>query len=65
LHGGWFNWGSSSAFRHLVGHIARSARATAFIPDYRLAPEHPFPAAVEMQRRVSALYLSTASAESR
>jgi len=47
LHGGWFNWGSSAAFRHLVGHIARSARATAFIPDYRLAPEHPFPAAIE------------------
>jgi len=47
LHGGWFNWGSSAAFRHLVGHIARSARATAFIADYRLAPEHPFPAAVE------------------
>src|SRR6185437_3753374 len=47
LHGGWFNWGSSAAFRHLVGHISRSARATAFIPDYRLAPEHPFPAAIE------------------
>ena len=47
LHGGWFNWGSSAAFRHLVGHIARSAGATAFVPDYRLAPEHPFPAAIE------------------
>jgi epsilon-lactone hydrolase len=47
MHGGWFNWGSAAAFRHLVGHIARSARAAAFIPDYRLAPEHPFPAAIE------------------
>ena len=47
LHGGWFNWGSSSAYRHLVGHIARSARAIAFVSDYRLAPEHPFPAAIE------------------
>jgi acetyl esterase/lipase len=47
MHGGWFNWGSSAAFRHLVGHIARSARATAFVADYRLAPEHPFPAALE------------------
>jgi len=45
LHGGWFNWGSASAFRNLVGHLARSAGAKAFIPDYRLAPEHPFPAA--------------------
>lgn len=47
LHGGWFNWGSAEAFRHLVGHIARSASAAAFVPDYRLAPEHPFPAANE------------------
>ena len=47
LHGGWFNWGSAEAFCHLVGHIARSACAEAFVPDYRLAPEHPFPAAIE------------------
>jgi epsilon-lactone hydrolase len=47
LHGGWFNWGTASAFRNLVGHIAMSAGADAFIPDYRLAPEHPFPAAVK------------------
>jgi len=37
LHGGWFNWGSAQAFRHFVGHIAASAGASAFIPDYRLA----------------------------
>jgi monoterpene epsilon-lactone hydrolase len=47
LHGGWFNWGTAEAFRHLVGHIARSAGARAFVPDYRLAPENPFPAAVD------------------
>jgi monoterpene epsilon-lactone hydrolase len=46
LHGGWFNWGSAQAFRHLVGHIAASAGANAFIPNYRLAPENVFPAAV-------------------
>ena len=46
LHGGWFNWGSAKAFRNLVGHIAASAGTNAFIPDYRLAPEHVFPAAV-------------------
>ena len=45
-HGGWFNLGTARAFRNLVGHIAVSAGADAFIPDYRLAPEHPFPAAV-------------------
>ena len=47
LHGGWFNWGSAQAFRHLVGHIAAQAKVEAFIPDYRLAPESPFPAAVQ------------------
>ena len=47
LHGGWFNFGSARAYRHLVGHIAARARARAFIPDYRLAPEHPFPAATD------------------
>src|SRR5882724_5430816 len=46
LHGGWFNLGSARAYRNFVGHIAASAGAAAFIPDYRLAPEHPFPAAV-------------------
>jgi epsilon-lactone hydrolase len=47
LHGGWFNLGSAVAYRHLVGHIACSAGAAAFIPEYRLAPEYPFPAAIE------------------
>src|SRR6266404_2467000 len=47
LHGGWFNFGSAKAYRHLVGHIAARARARAFIPDYRLAQEHPFPAATD------------------
>jgi acetyl esterase/lipase len=45
LHAGWFSYGTASAFRHLVAHIAARAGARAFIPDYRLAPEHPFPAA--------------------
>jgi monoterpene epsilon-lactone hydrolase len=46
VHGGWFNLGTAQAFRNFVGHIALSGGADAFIPDYRLAPEHPFPAAV-------------------
>ena len=46
FHGGWYNWGSALAFRGLVAHIAAKAGAAAFIPDYRLAPENSFPAAV-------------------
>src|SRR6266850_2431912 len=46
VHGGWFNFGSARAYRNLVGHIAASAGTDAFIPEYRLAPEHLFPAAV-------------------
>jgi monoterpene epsilon-lactone hydrolase len=46
VHGGWFTLGTAKAYRNFVGHIALSVGADAFIPDYRLAPEHPFPAAV-------------------
>jgi acetyl esterase/lipase len=47
LHGGAYVLGSAHAYRSLVGQIAARARVAAFVPDYRLAPEHPFPAAVE------------------
>lgn len=43
LHGGWFNFGSAKAYGNLVAHIAARAGARAFVADYRLAPEHPFP----------------------
>jgi monoterpene epsilon-lactone hydrolase len=44
LHGGWYVLGSAKAYRHLAGHVAHRAGAEVFVPDYRLAPEHPFPA---------------------
>jgi monoterpene epsilon-lactone hydrolase len=47
LHGGWFNLGTAKAYRHLVAQVAARVGARAFIPDYRLAPEYPFPAAPE------------------
>ena len=47
VHGGWFNLGTAESYCHLVGQIASKAKAKAFIPDYRLAPEHPFPAALD------------------
>ncbi|MEZ5559174.1 MAG: alpha/beta hydrolase [Pseudomonadales bacterium] len=47
LHGGGYVMGSRNTHRGLAGRIARAARARVLLPDYRLAPEHPFPAAVE------------------
>jgi len=47
LHGGSYNSGSINSYRSLVANIADSAEARALIIDYRLAPENPFPAAVE------------------
>lgn len=46
LHGGGYVIGSAGAYRNFVGHIAKRAGATAFVADYALAPERPFPAAV-------------------
>jgi N-ethylmaleimide reductase len=47
VHGGAYIVGSAHAYRHFVGQVASRARMNAFIPEYRLAPEHVFPAAVE------------------
>ncbi len=47
LHGGGYVMGSRNTHRGLAGRIARAARARVLLPDYRLAPEHPFPAAVD------------------
>jgi acetyl esterase/lipase len=47
LHGGGYVIGSIASHRHLVGELARQAGAQALALDYRLAPEHPFPAAVD------------------
>lgn len=45
LHGGGYVIGSSATVRALAARIATAARATAYTIDYRLAPEHPCPAA--------------------
>lgn len=47
FHGGGFVIGSAQAYRLLAAELARSAGLTAYAPDYRLAPEHPFPAAID------------------
>lgn len=47
LHGGGYTSGSPRSHRPMVARIAEAAQATAIVPDYRLGPEHRFPAAVE------------------
>lgn len=47
LHGGGYVSGSLASHRHLVAEAARQGEMRALALDYRLAPEHPFPAAVE------------------
>lgn len=47
LHGGGYVVGSIESHRHLAAEVARAAGARALVVDYRLAPEHPFPAAVD------------------
>jgi monoterpene epsilon-lactone hydrolase len=47
LHGGAYVLGSANAYRHFAGQIAARAKVAAFIAEYRLAPEHHFPAALE------------------
>ena len=45
LHGGSFAFRFPNAHATLAARLCRRLRARALIPDYRLAPEHPFPAA--------------------
>lgn len=47
LHGGGYVMGSAHTHRAMIARIARAARARALAVNYRLAPEHPFPAAVD------------------
>jgi acetyl esterase/lipase len=47
LHGGGYRMGSALAWRSYGSHLADACRARVLLVDYRLAPEHPFPAAVD------------------
>lgn len=50
LHGGGFALGSLDTHRELAALLAREAQAHVLLLDYRLAPEHPWPAGLEDAR---------------
>jgi monoterpene epsilon-lactone hydrolase len=47
LHGGGYIVGGCDMHRQMLSHIARAGKIQALLPEYRLAPEHKFPAAID------------------
>lgn len=47
IHGGGFVSGSGGRYLPLAAHISAAAKCAVLLPDYRLAPEHPFPAGLD------------------
>lgn len=47
IHGGAFVLGSARGYRAMCARLAKATQARIFVADYRLAPESPFPAAIQ------------------
>jgi epsilon-lactone hydrolase len=47
FHGGGYTIGSLASYRNFTGNLARATQASLLAVGYRLAPEHPFPAALD------------------
>lgn len=47
MHGGAFQFGSSNGHRKLAAHLAKACNCVSVSVDYRLTPEHPFPAGLD------------------
>lgn len=47
MHGGGYVHGAPRAYRGLAGHYAKKLRAQVYVPDYRQAPEFPFPTPID------------------
>jgi epsilon-lactone hydrolase len=47
LHGGGYVIGSARGYRPCAAYVSRATRSRVLVPDYRLAPENPYPAGIE------------------
>ena len=54
LFGGAYCIGSTTMARSFAHRVSKVARAVVYVPAYRLAPEHPFPAALRRLARAVA-----------
>jgi epsilon-lactone hydrolase len=52
FHGGGYCLGSAGTARAWAAHLSARAGCRVVLPEYRLAPEHPYPAALEDARAV-------------
>lgn len=65
LHGGGYAVGSPATHRSLAAHLAFALGSPVYVPDYRLAPEHPYPAALDDAEAAYLDLLSTGLAPER
>jgi epsilon-lactone hydrolase len=61
FHGGGYCVGSPAEARDWAAHLSARAGCRVVLPEYRLAPEHPFPAAVDDARAVVSAVLNEAA----
>jgi acetyl esterase/lipase len=54
FHGGGYCLGSAGTVRSWAAYLSAATRCRVVLPEYRLAPEHPFPAALDDARAVVA-----------
>jgi acetyl esterase/lipase len=59
LHGGGYVSGSAAFYLAMAAHISAAAQCAVLLPDYRLAPEHRFPAAIEDCLRANEWMIAT------